>query len=271
MVVNAFVVDRFDPVPGDAGLALQPEGHRTDDILDKHGIGIGLIGDKLLIGAFEQGIDRRRGGGFRNVDQLLDPDELPPPLGIEGGPHVYADMTSLVVSPLGAHRLAARTEARYRHLDPEDEVVTGGARLADKAAFVFHQAPGPADRRPLFQEVGETQLYAGAFRLQVPLQVMQDGGESIHGDAAAVPVEDFHEPAHVGPLEVVRQVDRHGDVCHGPLFVVLLVQDNDRVAQVADPHLVNRDITIIMVALDIDHTVYLRCLLRHWFTNVRFA
>src|SRR5688572_8055827 len=59
------------------------------------------------------------------------------------------------------------------------------------------------------------------------------------------------EAAHVGTLEVVRQIDRHREMRDRLLSFVLPVEDHDRVTKVGDSDLVEGYAAVVGEALDI--------------------
>ncbi len=66
-------------------------------------------------------------------------------------------------------------------------------------------------------------------------------------------VEDLDEAAHVRPLEMVRQVDIHVDPRHGMLFFFTAIHNDNRIADVLDPDLVDGNITGVVLLLQIRH------------------
>ena len=78
-------------------------------------------------------------------------------------------------------------------------------------------------------------------------------GRVPHGDFTPVLVEDLHEPTDVGPLELVGKAYRHGNVGCGLLFLRKLVQDDNRIAEIADPNLIDRYPPTIKMTLNVDH------------------
>lgn len=81
----------------------------------------------------------------------------------------------------------------------------------------------------------------------------QDGRNILHMDRSSVLIEHLDEAAHVGALEMVREVDRHRDCCDGVLQFSSAVANDDRMAQVLDPYLVNADSPHILLALFVLH------------------
>jgi hypothetical protein len=63
--------------------------------------------------------------------------------------------------------------------------------------------------------------------------------------------ENLDESAHVGALEVVRQVNRELNVCDSALNRVLLVADLQRVAQRLHSHTIDRHAPLVALVLGI--------------------
>ena len=57
VVMDAFEVFGFDPVPLDIGVGIAFYGHSADEVFDKHGIIVGSLGDMFFVGSFEEGVD----------------------------------------------------------------------------------------------------------------------------------------------------------------------------------------------------------------------
>ena len=57
VIMYAFEILRFDHIPGDIAVKLQAGGNRAHDILNKHGIIIGLFSDEFFVRPLEQGIN----------------------------------------------------------------------------------------------------------------------------------------------------------------------------------------------------------------------
>jgi hypothetical protein len=65
--------------------------------------------------------------------------------------------------------------------------------------------------------------------------------------------EQLDQAAHVGALEVVRQAHRDREARDGLLAVVGAVEDDDGVAQVGHPDLVDWDVAGVGAVLDVFH------------------
>jgi len=57
VVMDAFEVFGFDPVPLDTGVGVAFYGHSANEVFDKHGIIVGALGDMFFVGPFEEGVD----------------------------------------------------------------------------------------------------------------------------------------------------------------------------------------------------------------------
>ena len=70
---------------------------------------------------------------------------------------------------------------------------------------------------------------------------------------AVEPVENFHEPAHVGALELMGQVHVHVHPRDRVLQGLVLVHYHDRVGNILDPDFLDVDTPVIAQALDVLH------------------
>jgi len=66
--------------------------------------------------------------------------------------------------------------------------------------------------------------------LKALLKGAKDGGNTFDMDQAAVLLEDFEEPTHVGSFKLMGEVDCESDCCDGVLGGVGTVADDDGVA-----------------------------------------
>jgi hypothetical protein len=66
-------------------------------------------------------------------------------------------------------------------------------------------------------------------------------------------IEDFHEPAHMGALEMMGKVNIHADRCVDWLSALRAIQDNDGVFDPFHPHFFNVDISVVLLILNINH------------------
>ena len=79
--------------------------------------------------------------------------------------------------------------------------------------------------------------------------------EAFGVDVAAEPVQNFNEPAHMCPFEVMGQIDVHVDSRDGLLDFLGLVQHRDGVGNILNPYFSNIDPPVIRLALDVLHGV----------------
>ena len=70
-------------------------------------------------------------------------------------------------------------------------------------------------------------------------------------DDVAMGIEDLDEPAHMSALEFLGQIHKHADGGHGILHLAGFVAHLDGEAESADADLVNREFTVVTVALHI--------------------
>jgi hypothetical protein len=80
--------------------------------------------------------------------------------------------------------------------------------------------------------------------------------ERIDGYLALVPMQDFHEAGHVRALEVVRQVHVHVEIGNRVLLAAGAILHLDRVIDVLDAHLVDRQLPRIGMALHVLHGLH---------------
>jgi hypothetical protein len=57
VVMDAFEVFGFDPVPLDIGVGIAFYGHGANEVFDKHGIIVGSFGYMFFVGPFKEGVD----------------------------------------------------------------------------------------------------------------------------------------------------------------------------------------------------------------------
>lgn len=78
--------------------------------------------------------------------------------------------------------------------------------------------------------------------LKALLKSAENGGDTFNMDEAAVFLEDFEEPAHMGSFELVGKVDCESDCCDGILCSVGTVADDDGVAEAFDADLIDPEV-----------------------------
>ena len=240
MVVDALVVHSADLEPRDAGILLEEASGVADDVLDEDRIVVSLHGDVALVGALEDRIHWRGGGSLGNANQFLDPDELPVAVGLlraDGQGHV----APLIVRSVITNLLGARAERGDGNNDAQQEVVGHTIGLRDERGAVFHRGGEPADRRGAENVIGKFDFDMRGLGVEAAFQFVKNLGNGPHRDLALMPAENFEEPAHVRPLEVMGQADGHGEARRGLLLLVLLIEDRDGERDVADADLINGD------------------------------
>ena len=57
VVMDAFEVFGFDPVPLDIGVGIAFYGHGANEVFDKDGIIVGSLGDMFFVRSLEKGVD----------------------------------------------------------------------------------------------------------------------------------------------------------------------------------------------------------------------
>ena len=155
-------------------------------------------------------------------------------------------------------RAGAQAGGRDHHLEPD--VGLAFAVLAENGRLVVHQALDAADRRLLHDEVGERHFDVPGARVQVFGHFDQHLAERVDGDFALVPVQYLHESGHVRALEVVRQIHVHVEIRDRVLFAAGAILHLDRVIDVLDADLVDRNLTRVGMALHVLHGLHIRLL-----------
>ncbi len=79
----------------------------------------------------------------------------------------------------------------------------------------------------------------------------QHGFEALDRNLILVHIEDFDEPGHVGALEIVGQSDIHVEGGNGVTYAATLVQHLERMPDVLDADLVDRQLARIGGALNV--------------------
>ena len=57
VVMDAFEVFGFDPVPLDIRVGIAFHGNGANEVFDENGIIVGSLGDMFFVGSFEEGVD----------------------------------------------------------------------------------------------------------------------------------------------------------------------------------------------------------------------
>jgi len=108
--------------------------------------------------------------------------------------------------------------------------------------LIIHEAWGGSDGCLFFYKVGKVQFEVSGVGLKALLKGAKDGGNTFDMDQAAVLLEDFEEPTHVGSFELMGEVDCESDCCDGVLGGVGTVADNDGVAEAFDADFIDPEI-----------------------------
>jgi len=117
--------------------------------------------------------------------------------------------------------------------------------------------PGHYSRRKMSSDIPsgswEFDLHVGRCGMEFFLDFRKDGLEGFDVDLSPEFIQYLDEPAHMGSLEVVGEVDIHIDGCIDGLGSVGTVQDNDRVFDALYPYLLNIDLSVVFLVLNVDH------------------
>ncbi len=254
--MDAFVVHGTDLEPLDPGVRLELGRRVADDIFHENWVVVGLHGDVALVCALEKRVDRGGGGFFGDLDEFLDPEEVPFPVRFFPGAGGDGDIAALVVRSVVAYFLAAGAEGPDRHAHAEEEVVLGAIGFSDEGADVVHGRGESRNGGLALDEVGKLDLDVRGFGIEALFEFVEDGGHRVHGELALMLGENLQEATHVGSLEMVRQADGEGYLRGALLLLVLPIEDCDGIKQITDTDLVDRDATGVGSALDVFHFSY---------------
>lgn len=160
------------------------------------------------------------------------------------------DLASLVVRAVLRDGLGAGAERRDERLHGEDEVQLAPVQRRVEPDGVVEHALLARDRGLLDEEERELHLDVRALGIQARLHRAKHVRDVLHVDDAAMLVQNLHEPAHVGPLELHGQVHKQADGRHGVLRRhVRLVPDLQGHAQAAHAHLVDPKAAYVRLVL----------------------
>ena len=233
--MDAFEILRFYAVPLDVGMSVAFEGDSTDEVLDKNGIIVGLFGHVFFVGSFEERKDFGAGTRFDQRNKVLDPD------GFSEG-NLETDEAALIMGAPFADGLAARAESGDGNCDGDFEAEIFSMEGGIEVDLIIHEAWGGSDGCLFFYKVGKVQFEVSGVGLKALLKGAKDGGNTFDMDQAAVLLEDFEEPTHVGSFELMGEVDCESDCCDGVLGGVGTVADNDGVAEAFDADFIDPEI-----------------------------
>src|ERR1700733_1896488 len=96
-----------------------------------------------------------------------------------------------------------------------------------------------------------------ALGIKSALQFPQYLGQSPHCDFASMRVQGLDEPTHVRPFEFVGKIHRHGKPGDRRLALILSIEHNDWILEVADANLVDCDLAVVDLILNIAHRLNL--------------
>src|SRR6267142_2271045 len=118
-------------------------------------------------------------------------------------------VTSLVVGPIIADRLATRAKGGDRYLGSQNEIVSLAVSLPEKSAVVIHEGSRSRYRRFTLEKVWECDLNSRALGLEPLLHGLENRRQRVHRHFASMLVENFEESAHVCALELMRKIHGH--------------------------------------------------------------
>jgi hypothetical protein len=198
--MDAFEILGFNTVPLDVGMGVALKGDGTDEILDKNGIVVGLFGHVFFVRPFEERKDFGAGTGFDQCDEVFDPDGF-----AEGD--LKSNEATLVMGATFADGLTARAESGDGNCDSDFEAEIFSVEGGIEVDLIIYEAWGGSDGSFFFYEVRKIQFEVSGVGLKALLKGTKDGGDTFDMDKAAVFLEDFEEPAHMGSFELVGEVD----------------------------------------------------------------
>ena len=196
VIMDAFEILGFYAVPLDVGMSVAFEGNGTDEIFDKNRIIVGLFSHVFFVWPFEERKDFGAGTGFDQRNEILDPDGF-----AEGD--LKSDEATLIMGATFADGLAAGAESGYGNCDSDFEAEIFSMEGGIEVDLIIHEAWGGSDGSFFFYEVGKVQFEVSGVGLKALLKGAEDGGDTFDMDEAAVFLEDFEEPAHMGSFELV--------------------------------------------------------------------
>ena len=235
VIMDAFEIFRLHAVPLDVGMSVAFEGDGTDEVLDKNGIIVGLFGHVFFVGPFEKRKDFGARTGFDQRNEVLDPDGF-----AEG--NLETDEAALIMGAPFADGLAAGAERGDGNCDSDFEAEIFSMEGGIEVDLIIHEAWGGSDGGLFFYKVGKVQFEVSGVGLKALLKGTKDGGDTFDMDEAAVFLEDFEEPTHMGSFELVGEVDCESDCCDGILGGVGTVADDDGVAEAFDADLIDPEV-----------------------------
>ena len=242
MIVDGFEVLRLHHVIPETRVVVQALGNIAHHVLDELGVVVGAFGDRLFVDPLENAVELAGAFGFGDVDKFLEPEEL-------GGAYTDGDQRALVVGAVVRDVLGTGAERGDRHLDLDIEIGALAALVADEGDVVVHHAFFLRDRRVLVDEVGKAHLDMAVVGLETLGHLAEHAAKRLDRDLVLVRVENLHETRHVRALEVMGQVHIHAEGRDRALMAAHALLDRDRVANVADADLVDRQMTRIVAPL----------------------
>ena len=242
MVVDRLEVLRFDPVRPHPVVAVELDGDVAHHVLDELRIVVGALGNVFLVRALEQAVQFAGGLRLDGLDQLLQPERP-----AQGDPD--RDVRALVVGAVVRDALGAGAEAGDRDDHGGAQPRRAAVPAAGQAHLVVEVALHAGDRRGLAHEEREGHLDAALVGAQAAGHLPQQLGEIVHGQDLLLAVQHVHEARHVRALDVRRQVHGHGQLRHRRLGRAAAVREADRVQDVLDADLVDRDRARVGAAL----------------------
>ncbi|MDB6032346.1 MAG: Endonuclease/exonuclease/phosphatase [Verrucomicrobiales bacterium] len=240
--MNAFVILRFNLVPGHIGMSIQLHGHISHEIFDKNRVFISPFGNGLLIFPLQQGKQLGTGRALHQSNEVFNPNGL-------FGPDLNGHLATLVMGSVGADRFGTGTKGSDSNLYREHEIdfLPAGRRI--KAGSVIQHAFPAGNRRLLGQKEGKLHLQVAAIRMQFFLHGKENVFNVLNMNHAAMSIKHLDKAAHMGAFELLGQVNKHADGGHRVLHHMRLVPNLDRKAQSPDTDFVDAEFTCVPFAL----------------------
>ena len=257
VVVDALKIFGFHLVPRHVWMLIQAHRYIPHKIFHKNRILKCALGHVFFIRPLEQGKQLAAGRGFNQLDNVLNPNCLT-------AAELHGHLTTLVVCALFADGFGAGAQGgdMGAHLEQKIDLLAVGSGIKPRA--IVHQASFARDRCGFFQEEWKIHFQVCRLRIELILHGGEDVRNIFHVNHVAVCVEHLKEAAHVGALEVLRQIYKHPNGSDCVLMRMGLVANADRETQVSNAHLVDTQLTMVAFLLNIRQRCLIFCFHLSW-------